>query len=62
MTKKELEQQNRKAYELLKECRDEILQNREELEEAEAVMRVLQDLRWKNNELLDIYRARWQAT
>ena len=62
MTKKELEQQNRKAYQLLKECRDEILQNREDLSEAEAVMGVLKDLRLKNDELLKIYRARWLAT
>lgn len=62
MTKTQLEQQNKEAYQLLKECRSEILQNREDLEEAEAIMGVLKDLRWKNNELLNIYRDLWLDT
>ena len=56
MTKTQLEQQNREAYELLKEAKDEILQLREDLETAEVYMEVLQNFRGLQAELLEMYR------
>ena len=56
MTKTQLEQQNREAYTLLKECKEEILQNREDLKTAEVYLEVLQNFRILQDELLEIYR------
>ena len=56
MTKAELEQTHAEALELLKECKNEILELREDIEEAEVIMEVLQDFRILQNELLDFYR------
>jgi hypothetical protein len=44
-TKAELELLNAEAYTLLKECKEEILQNREDLKTAEVYLEVLQNFR-----------------
>ena len=55
-TKAELEILNAEAYTLLKECKEEILQNREDLKTAEVYLEVLQNFRILQDELLEMYR------